>query len=233
MAVRSPTLHSSKAPTLGLWGVCLVTGSQRAECFLTPFVVWALGLYFLPKQHGPLPLIGHLGLVPGTTASTRGWGRVAPAAPAPPSGLAFQGLLVLVHLPQGRAPHPGRVRNACEYTAERTGDDPRSGSARSPVLSFPGKFFLCPKPLGVTGKVTVIDWGPGLWIVPWMWSLPCFPSSRTWLLLLLVGDPTLSPWSCSHLPHSGAALYHCPLPTGLSHTGFSHPPGCHLLGSMP
>lgn len=34
-------------------------------------------------------------------------------------------------------------------------------------------------------------------------------------------------------PATLRGCYHCPLPTGLSHTGFSHLPGCHLLGLMP
>lgn len=73
-------------------------------------------------------------------------------------------------------------------------------STRSLVHSFTVRFFLSPWPLGVTGKVTIMDWGPGLCIVPWMPSLPRFPSSRTLLTLSPPVRVPTPPQPCPH-PH--------------------------------
>lgn len=47
---QTPPLLPSKAPTLGLWEGCLAMGSILETAFYIHCPVWALELYFLPKQ---------------------------------------------------------------------------------------------------------------------------------------------------------------------------------------
>lgn len=71
-------------------------------------------------------------------------------------------------------------------------------STGSLVHSFPVKFLLCPRPLGVTGKVTIKDWGPGLCIFfPECGHFCTFPA----------------PGLCSHCPHSRVPTPPPALPT--------------------
>lgn len=69
---------------------------------------------------------------------------------------------------------------------------------RVPCPLLPGEVLALLMPLGVTGKVTAIDWGPGLDLVPSMRSLPYFPSSRTWLTLSPPARVPTHPQPCPH-----------------------------------